>query len=478
MHKEYRRYLLKKEVSAIVEDLQTKFSTSNIFFTKIKLCKEIRYDHTDNIYRKIVQSGTQHTQSVTFKRIGKKKYHQKKRDKQGVLLNLYTYLLKIDNCTMHIEVYERKLKGLYILTVPNNCIPFMEAHAIQNSFIGKFIEADVSDDPRYEQKYLALFGNPTKHPYNIYAIFKDLEQKRLHNPYEIIFKEMKNADAVRIYLYKRYLILEEYTKKVQMAKAPYNEEIIEKFRNEVKRIISIIKSYEEIFDEQQYRKILLHMMTLLNITKTHADLILIASNIAKLSKKLHSPYIKEILENIRRKTALETHKIGNYFGSREFQIISSQLKRFIREKNNSYTNYESQLPFGYSAKIKVFTKHGELLQTINFLDGCNDEKSYEKLQTTFEELIEFITIFVQHIDSKPYVPLLQKTQQIYKLLEKQAHRDKYLLIIKMLLNYMNDKEHPEEIAYLDKKKKNFLQKKRKFDKNIFKHLEKFKDTTF
>lgn len=185
MHKEYRRYLLKNEVSGILEDLKTKFSTSDIFFTKIKLCKEIRYEHTDHTYQKIVQSGAQHTQSVTFKRIGKKKYRQKRRDKRGTLLHLYIYLIKIDDCTMHLEAYDRKLKGLYLLTVPNNCFSFMESQTIQNSFIGKFIEADVSDDPRYEQKYLALFGNPTKHPYNIYAIFKDLEQKRLRDPHEL-----------------------------------------------------------------------------------------------------------------------------------------------------------------------------------------------------------------------------------------------------------------------------------------------------
>ncbi len=478
MHKEYRRYLLKKEVSGILEDLKTKFSTSDIFFTKIKLCKEIRYEHTDHTYQKIIQSGAQHAQSVTFKRIGKKKYHQKKRDKRGILLHLYIYLIKIDDCTMHLEAYDRKLKGLCLLTVPDNCFSYTEAHTVQNSFIGKFIEADVSDDPRYEQKYLALFGNPTKHPYNIYAIFKDLEQKRLRDPHEIIFKEMKSADAVRIYLYERYLTLHEYAKEVQSAKPAHNEKTIEKFRDEVQRTVAIIKSYEEIFDEQQYRKILLHMMTLLSITKTHADLMLIASKITKLNKKLHSPYIDEMLQNIREKTAHEAHKISNYFGSREFQIISSQLQRFIREKNNSYTNYESQLPFGYSAKIKVSGKHGELLQTINFLDGCNDEKSYEKLQTAFEELIEFVNIFVQQIDSDAYVPLLKKTKEIHKLLAKHTQQDKYLLIVKMLLNHMNEKEHPKEMAYLHKKKKRLLRKKRKFDQNIFKYLEKFKDMTF
>jgi len=478
MHKEYKRYLLKKEVSEILEDLKTKFSTSNIFFTKIKLCKEIRYEHTDHAYQKIVQSGAHHTQSVTFKRIDKKKYHQKKHNKQGRLLQLYIYLIKIDDCTMHLEVYDHKLKGLYLLTVPEECFSSMQTHTVQNSFIGKFIEADVSEDPRYEQKYLALFGNPTKHPYNIYAIFKDLEQKRLRNPHEIIFKEMKSADAIRIYLYERYIILQEYTKELQNTKTPHNEEAIEKFRNEVQRTVAIMKSYEEIFDEQQYRKILLHMSTLLSITKTHADLTLIASKIAKLNKKLHSSYIDEMLQNIREKTAHEAHKIGNYFGSRAFQIISSQLQRFIREKNNSYTNYESQLPFGYSARLKVTAKHGELLQTINFLDGCNDEKSYEKLQAAFEELIDFVKIFVLQIDSNAYAPLLQKTEEIHRILEKHAQRDKYLLIIKMLLNHMNKKEHPHEIAFLHKKKKRLIHKKKKFDQNIFKYLENFKDMQF
>ncbi len=478
MHKEYKRFLLKQEISEILGDLRTKFSTSDIFFTKIKFCKEIKYERTDDICQKIVQSGARHIQTVTYKRISKKKYVHKKLHKQGNLLNLKIYQIKVGECTMYIEAYDKRLQGLCMLTVPDNCLRQMQAHTLQNSYIGKFIEEDVTDDPRYEQKYLALFGNPAKYPYNIYAIFKDLEQKRIHQPYEIIFKEMKSADAIRIYLYKSYLDLHKYMKKIQSSKTVQNVNETEQFRNEVQHIITIIKNYEEIFDEQQYRKILLHMMTLLSVTKTYMDLRLIAAKITKLNNKLNSTYLSEMLQNVQKKTLLETHKINNYFNSREFQIISSQFQRFIREKNNSYTNYESQIPFGYSVEIKISVKYGELLQTIKFLDGCNDEKSYEKLKNTFREFIYFMKIFTRHIDSDKYATLLKKAEETHRLLEKYTHQNRYLLIIKMLLSHMNQQEHNKELTYLHKKEKRLMQHKREFDQNIFRDLEKFQNITF
>ena len=471
MEKEYKRYLLREEVSDILKDLKNKHFISDIFFTKIKLCKEIKYERTNSLYQKIVRSGTQHMQRVRFKHIDKKTYRQKKDQREGDLLHVSVYIIKTDNCTMHLEAYEHKLKGLYLLTVPNDCFSLSKTDTVHNTFIGKFIEANVSDDPRYEQKYLALFGNPTKHPYNIYAIFKDLEQKRLQDPHDVIFQEMKSADAIRIYLYEQYLLLQKYTKDVQKPDTTEDadhKKAIEKYRNVIQSAITIIKSYEEIFDEQQYRKILFHMTTLKSITDTYVDLIFIGSKISKLNKKLHSDYLKKILQNIKKKTKLELHKIGNYFNSREFQIISGQLHRFIHEKNNSYINYESQLPFKYSADIKVSDTYSKLLHMISFLDGCNDEKSYEKLQTTFEEMIDFLTVIEKEIDSDTHKKLLQKCKHIYKVLEKNSEQNRYLLIINMLLSHLNEQERPKnkEIVCLRKKRKHLLQKKQKFGSNI------------
>jgi hypothetical protein len=476
MHKEYRRFLLKKEISSLLGDLKTKSAISTIFFTKIKLCKEIKYERLRDHYTRIVQTGAPHAQSITYKNISKQRFKKKKALKQGMILKLEHYLIKIDTCNIHIEVYKDHLKGLYILTIPGRCFRLQKPDILHTSFIEKYIEHEVSDDPRYEQKYLALFGNPTKHPYNIYSIFKDLERKRLLKPQDIIFKEMKSADAVRIFLYHKYLLIQEYAKLILKDKEGKSD-AIQKFHQEITRSITIMQSYEEIFDEQQYQKIIMHLYTLTRITKIHQDLMLIYRKLIKLNHKLNSNYIQKMIENIQTKLSDEEHKISKYLDSREFAIISNQYALFIREKNRSYTNYESQLPFGYSAKIKVHNIHSELLHTINFLDGCNDEKSYDKLKNTFEELVDFVTIFETQIDSNSCKPLLLKATQIYAMLQKYEKRSKYLLILKMLKIHLAQEEQKEEFSYLRKKEKKLLQKQKRFDKNIFKYLEKFKDTT-
>jgi hypothetical protein len=476
MHKEYRRFLLKKEILSLLDDLKTKSAISTIFFTKIKLCKEIKYEQIGNHYTRIIQTGAPHAQSTTYKNISKQRFKKKKTLKQGMILKLEHYLLKIDTCNIHIEVYKEHLKGLSILTIPARCFTHQKPDILHTSLIEKYIEHEISDDPRYEQKYLALFGNPTKYPYNIYSIFKDLERKRLLKPEEIIFKEMKSADAIRIFLYHQYLLIQEYAQLIQNEEEK-KADTIEKFHQEITRSIAIMQSYEEIFDEQQYQKIIMHLYTLTRITKIHQDLMLIYHQLIKLNHKLNSSYIQKMIDNIQIKLSAEEHKISKYVESREFAIISNQYALFIREKSRSYTNYESQLPFGYSAKIKVHNSHSELLHTINFLDGCNDEKSYDKLKNAFEELVDFVTIFEKQIDSDSCKPLLLEARQIFTMLQKYEKRNKYLLILKMLKLHLAKEEQKEEFIYLRKKEKKLLQKQKRFDKNIFKHLENFKDIT-
>jgi len=63
------------------------------------------------------------------------------------------------------------------------------------------------------------------------------------------------------------------------------------------------------------------------------------------------------------------------------------------------------------------------------------------------------------------------------MLQKYEKRNKYLLILKMLKLHLAKEEQKEEFIYLRKKEKKLLQKQKRFDKNIFKHLENFKDIT-
>ncbi|RUM68142.1 MAG: hypothetical protein DSZ05_01545, partial [Sulfurospirillum sp.] len=110
----------------------------------------------------------------------------------------------------------------------------------------------------------------------------------------------------------------------------------------------------------------------------------------------------------------------------------------------------------------------DLLQTINFLEGCNDKKSYEKLQNDLEVLIEFITLFEKQIDSGRTETLLKKAKKIYKKLTAYEQRDKYLLIIQMLLNHMDDEAEADTIAYLKKRKRALVKKQKKHNKIILK----------
>ena len=471
MHKEYKRFLLNEQVASLLDDIKTKPIQSTLFFTKIKLCKEVHYEHSAKKYIKVVQSGSPLAQSILFKNITPDKYKKQKKHQKGDQIRFQTALLHIDQCKVFIESYKEQLRGLYILQVPRDAL-LKKPRITEHSLLEKYIESEISDDPRYEKKYLALFGNPSKHPYNIYTIFKDLENKRLKHPEDIIFEEMKSADAIRIVLYYELLTLQQSAQEIR--KKPKECSFIQKFCKDVQRSVSIMECYQEIFDENLYQKISIHFNTLQKLTKTYDDLSTIHRKFQKLNNTLKSTYVQKLISNLQIKIANEQHKIANYFESREFSIIINQYELFLKEKNRSYNNYEAQLPFGYSVNIKIRNRYNKLLQLINFLDGCNDEKSYEKRKIAFTEFLEFMKIFQKQLQMKSAATISKKADKILTLLIKHEKRNKNLLIIKMLLSHIDMQNYPREIKYLKKKERKLQEKQKKFDKTLAKDLQKFK----
>ncbi len=465
MHKETRRYLLDKTIVNLIEDLHDDAQLHTLYFTKIKLCKEIRYLHTPRHYTRITRSGTQQTQTYTYRHIPAQHFHKMRKKQKGTTLVKKRYRLQIDECQLWIDAYENSLSGLYILGIPHICQP-KQPLLTRHRLLERFIVCDISEDPRYEEKYLALFGNPSRHPYNIYTVFKDLEHHRINDLQNVIFGEMKNADAIRIVLYRHFIRMHGYTEQIRQT-AQSDPKLVENFHHAVLQSINIIKSFENIFDDLKLQRVTLHLNRMQRLTQTFRDLLWIQQQIQHFQTQYENDYLKKLTSGLHERIDLEYHKIARYFGSREYAIIKSQYELFLKEKNRSYTSYEARLPLDYILKIKYRNLYTELIRLIDFLDGCNDEASYEKIRTVLEEFLAFARQFQNQKPVSKHKKRLRKATRTYRLFEKYEQRNRKLLVLKMLIEHISHDANYTQIEKLLKKKyKKLIRKQQKLEAKI------------
>ncbi len=429
MDKEKRLFLLDRHISNLLVDLETKPLLHEIFFTKIKLCKEVRYEHTPRHYLRIVKSGAQYTQTVTYHKSSKKEFLKAKKHQKGELIRKKRHRVQLEGCTLTIDAYRKGLKGLFMLEIAQECDDKVTS-LLHNKLFSRHIREDVTSDPRYEEKYLALFGNPSRFPYNIYTIFKEIEHRRLKRVEEVIFNEMKSADAVRIMLYQKEHAIATIAKQATQKRTLTQEEI-ESYTRETEEMLQLFDIFALLFDPLLLQRITSHLRTLKNIATTYHDLIFIRKSLDKLKKQIRPGYMQKLQENLEAKITAEEEKIIRYFASREFKIIMSQLVLFLKEKNRSYNSYEAQLPLGYTLKLEQKKLLGDLHELIDLLDGCNDETSYRRIENAVGKLHTFLRLF-QPLDIVTVKPEIQSgIRKVRKCLAKHSRHNKMLLILKM-----------------------------------------------
>ncbi len=469
MHKSEKKFLLTDDIKPLLNDLDERALKYRIYYTRIKLCKEIKYQKKDKKYSKTVRSGVGYAQKRRVFRISKKEFLSAKKKRIANELKFKKYKLSVNNRTLFLSVYFADLLGVNILSIPKKYYDESDT-VIQNDLIRTYIEKEITNDPRYENRHLALFGDPFKHPYNIYAIFKDIENSRIESIQKVIFKEMKIEQSVRIMLY--YLLKKIENSVDALLKNPNNEKELKLYRKNIKLSKFILSEYSNIFEEKLYHKIFLHLNNLLKLTKTQKDLLLIRKKFQKINKKLKSEYLNILLVNLSEKIGEENVKISKYFKTREYSIIRRQYELFIKENNRSYLSYDAQVSVSFSATEKFRSIFDSIKEKCDKYESCNDDKSYEKMEKAFFRFERFIRLYKEVIECDSLLEIHRRSKKLFNMLKKCHTLSKYFLILNMLEN-QNSKLSQKEKEVLKKIKSNLRKKKKILDDKIAKEIHDF-----
>jgi CYTH domain-containing protein len=458
-----KKYLLKDSARALLKSSEHKKEQISQFYTKIEFCKEIRYRKIDKNHFKTVRTGSEVRKDEIDKKITKASYQKAKSKKIGNILKKERYTIDKHSA---IDFYKKELNNILLFEVAFKTLSDAQTYTLPASLL-PHIKRDVSEDKRYRSKNLACLGNPYKIPYNIYAIFKDIEQGRVKEVQTVIFPEMIVSDAVRIILFKLYHDLQKDSQKLIEKN---NIKSLERFRKNLKKTKILLNEYRTIFDATLYQKVYAHLGVIENSIAIDKDLSVIRAHLPLLESAFTEKEINRFITRIDKRIEDEKHKVQHFFKTREYKIIFSQFKLLITEPSNIFTAYYSNTSIAKASHATIAKRFKKLCQLSKKYDKCHDLDAYNKIKKALNKTRVLLGSFSSLYEQKRYVKMCALLENTYQKLMEYIELHKRTLIIQTYIQNSDKSLQEQEklIKKIEKRRKNL---EKVFNKQIDLTLE-------
>ena len=424
-----KKYLLKDSVQNLIAGKSLKKKSIAQFYTKIELCKEIRYKRENNKTYKTIRTGSAIRKDISHKKIDHKNYLKAKKDKIGKVLKKNRYYIKNSDFNCTVDAYKKHLKGLYILEITFDTPDKASSYTLPE-VLKPFIKKDVSENNRYRNKNLARLGNPYKTPYNIYTLFKEISHQETNNIHTLLFPEMSVSDAVRIILYKIYTDLKFDAQKLIVEN---DIKALDRFRKDLKEAKIIMREYRCIFEKQMLKQVLSHLETIEKTIEIDKDLSVIRENLPLLESVFDEKEVNSFIAKIDKRIEHEKHKVTSFFKTREFSIIFSQFNLLILEPSNIQSSIYSDTSIGFYSQESLEKHFSKFIETTDRYSDCHDFSSYKKIRKSLFKTKVLLENFAVLFSKKEYKKMHTLLSQSETKLCNFINLHKRSLIIKTYL---------------------------------------------
>jgi CYTH domain-containing protein len=468
MHQVEKKYLLKDSVQILINDLQLSPKTICEFYTVAKVCKEIKYSKIGSKYYKTMKTGVVSSYDQHQTKISKKQYNKQMKKSIGHKIIKNRYKIKNENRSYIIDIYQKKLKKLNILEIKFDKIVDFNNFTVPDLF-NDYVIKDITKSERYQNKNLALLGDPKKNLYNIYSIFKDIELGRITKLNDTIFKEMKTSDSIRIVLYKLFIDLRIARDRIIETRA---EEGLNEYDLILKKSILLLQQYKNIFDKKILRKVKSNLKTMKKVIKTYKDLQFIQNQLDDMEKYLNTTNMKQLQKLIEEKKANQIDNIIRFFTTREFAIIFKQYELLLKENNKSFLSIDAQTSIENSLKYKISIKYKKCIMLCDKYEGCQDLKSQKAIKKSFNTLKVLLEKFDMVSDKEKNKTMYINAKSVLHNLNTLEKLNKKKMIIDSYLENLKPKpsNYEELLKSVEKQSRSAIEKN---NKRVLKSIEKF-----
>jgi CHAD domain-containing protein/CYTH domain-containing protein len=453
-----RKYLSSPTLRRLIEDHRLAPHKIEQFYTHSDAQKTVRYRKMDNSYYKTVKKGSGIVREEIEKEIPKKTYKKKRKKHLGNIIKKRRYIMEDNGLHYDLDIYAEDLAGLYTLEVEFPDLSALE-HYLPPEEIVSYLLADVTEDARYKNGYLALHGIPSSHftqtlqPAMGSLNKEELEAFRVGN--------LACGDALRLVLHTFALLILNHKERYLQDSNP---EALHQFRVNLRRSRTFLKSFQYCFNQKTYDNIYQDFSDIAASTNRARDLDVIAAELA------NNPKTTEALDTIAKEQKMQREKIKRMLLSDSFCQFFNDYLAALRSGDLIHSPDASK-PLKEDAATVLHRLHSRIIRKIEKEEKHFDPKHIHKIRIAFKKLRYLLEAFEELFGRKEVEHYIETGKKLQTLL---GEYNDAVNQVKLLKAYR--KIHPKKIskALINKRK----HRADKLRKKVKKSLHRFKNQAF
>ncbi|WP_169942191.1 CHAD domain-containing protein [Campylobacter sp. RM15925] len=429
------------------------------FYTKITQLEEIRFRKSGDKFTVTQKIGRGLVRKESEIPSDKKSYKDALKEIVGMPIKKTRFEFKINNLPCNIDIYHEFLEGLATLE-----IEFLTVNDAQNfaipEFLARYITSEITEDERYKNKSLALFGVP-EIKFDIQSTLKIIDQN--HDLKLAFPSSLRSFDAARVMFFQIYKQIRKYR---QIYLETKDEEALHQFRVNLRKTRSMLKLLSSVFDKKTADHFNKNFKTIASSTnkKRDIDVFLDFLKEEKRTKPLIllAQEVKEA-ENIKITAMLNASKSEEVF--KDWEI-------FLKEQSDFYQGKDYDKPIkkvvAYALRLQIL----RLQKSLALLNNECENLHFHNTRIQIKRLRYLLEIFIDMFAIKSLEKCRQRAKEIQEIFGDLQDRDIWLEILKDL--EQNSKDSIEISSKLKTKiykqmfklRYKILDKKPKFMRNL------------
>ena len=403
-----RKFLLKNsQILDFLKEAGVVFKHLEIsqFYTKITQNEEIRFRSEEGKFIKTIKVGKDLIREENEEFCEKAEFKKALKNRIGRVITKDRYIFRLNNNPCNIVVFKDSLNGLCTFEIEfsdeNEAVYFKLP-----PFLEQFCQADVTCDKRYKNKFLAIHANENeqidyKRAYNVFKN-KEISPNFAAN--------LKSGEALRALFLSIF-------KEIKRLKSDYlqdhDEEILHSLRVNLRKVRSLLKIFNGVFDEKVTLFFGENFKILANSTNKKRDLDIF---LGFLSEQKHA---NELIYFVQKALNLEYENVKSYLGDEENYAFLKEWEIFLNE-GEFYRSKLFDVSLSRLGSFKLRTLLVLAQKRLKSLDQDCPNESFHKIRIELKKVrytYEFSSEIFYFDGLKKYEERLKDMQEIFGALQ-------------------------------------------------------------
>ena len=403
-----RKFLLKNsQILDFLKEAGVSFKHLEIsqFYTKITQNEEIRFRSEEGKFIKTIKVGKDLIREENEEFCEKAEFKKALKNRIGRVITKDRYIFWLNNNPCNIDVFKDGLNGLCTFEIEfsdeNEAVYFKLP-----PFLEQFCQADVTCDKRYKNKFLAIHANENeqidyKRAYNVFKN-KEISPNFTAN--------LKSGEALRALFLSIY-------KEIKRLKSDYlqdhDEEILHSLRVNLRKVRSLLKIFNGVFDEKVTLFFGENFKILANSTNKKRDLDIF---LGFLSEQKHA---NELIYFVQKALNLEYENVKSYLSDEENYAFLKEWEIFLNE-GEFYRSKLFDVSLSRLGSFKLRTLLVLAQKRLKSLDQDCPNESFHKIRIELKKVrytYEFLSEIFYFDGLKKYEERLKDMQEIFGSLQ-------------------------------------------------------------